>query len=215
MVSALSGLLRAARGELRNIDTGTRSVKVVDQRPAEARVYREKVEGNAWKFLADDAFHPRVLDIVSARISTAIPDRNESLTVYLTRFDVGVFSGANCRDVAVGYNATRGAALGAEMIRGPVRALSCLSASESGIAFIEMKVGEHKSTRRNPPKSAANAPLIRLSPPRSKQRWTRLRKRLQHRRPLPRQHRISSKLSDHELRARFNEQVQHGLVSKV
>jgi hypothetical protein len=154
------------RIELRNIDTGTRSVKVVDQRPAEARVYREKVEGNAWKFLADDAFHPRVLDIVSARISTAIPDRNEALTVYLTRFDVGVFSGANCRDVAVGYNATRGAALGAEMVRGPVRALSCLSASESGIAFVEMKVGETQidstqsskiSSERSPDKAIAAA----------------------------------------------------------
>ena len=138
---------------LANLKPGDMRVPIVDQRPAESRIYRETEGGGTQKFFADDVFAPSPIDLLGARLADSLPEVYRGLPVELMRMDIGFWitpvsgSSPGSAPFYTPPNIPAGAAIiGALIAIGTIYAINRARATESGVAIIEVRIGD-KSLR--------------------------------------------------------------------
>ncbi len=121
-----------------------------DARPSQAREYREEGPGHTFKFFADDAMQPSPADLVASRIAAALPESARGRPIELRRLDIGfivsprgLLPGSSDVSPSVPSGTPAGAiAAGLVLAYGMIAAFNGARADESGVAYIEVGVGD-------------------------------------------------------------------------
>jgi hypothetical protein len=151
LVAALTGcatVIVPTQVQFASLKAGGDVVQILDSRPPQAREYREEGKGYTFKFFADDALRPSPIDLLAARLYESLPDSHRGRPTELRRLDIGFLvsppslptSGGTTISVPSGTPV--GAVIaGLALAYGMIAMLTRASASESGVAYIEISVG--------------------------------------------------------------------------
>ena len=151
LIVALTGcatVIVPTRVQFASLRPGVDLLQILDARPQQAREYREEGKGYTFKFFADDALRPNPVDLIATRLYASLPDSHRGRPIELRRLDIGFLVSPPSLPTSSGTtisapSGTPVAAViaGLALAYGMIAMLTRATASESGVAYIELSVG--------------------------------------------------------------------------